>query len=265
MPDIDERIGKWRNCAVPVPDWGCWVAATYHPSYVMREEKKPEVEVIWKSDIERALKLLERPRPKPEDLRKKVVILRTEEEILAALNRVSRRGGGLFSFDYETTGLKAILHGVVCASFAISADRAYAFMLDNASIRVVEAWHNILSDSRIGKISHNLRFEQEYSKEHFGVTSINWKWDSMLCAHILDNRPGICGLKVQAFLNFGVKPYDTVIGPYLKSIDDKDPRSPNRIYEFIDRYGQDECLVYCGIDSLITFRLAKKQMMEIQG
>jgi hypothetical protein len=247
-----------------VPDLGAWVCPTYHPSFVMREESKPEVETVWKSDIKRALKFLGADKPVVENHREKVTILRDEQSILRALHRARIRKG-YFSFDYEATGLRASVQKLVCVSFCQSPDRAYSFMLDNISDAVRSALREIMLDDEIGKISHNLSFEYEWTRFHFDVDRIKWAWDSMLAAHVIDNRPGICRLKHQVFLNFGVPAYDQLIGPYLSSINPRDPAAPNRIYEFIERYGEDECLIYCGLDSLFAYRLSMKQMETISA
>ena len=260
-PEADDRIGRWRGWTIPVPEWGAWICPTFHPSYVMREERRPEIRTVWERDLERAVGLLGTAPPGPADLRSMVTILRTEDEIVEAIGRVRARRKPV-SYDYETTGLRAVLHQPVCASFAQSTGRAYAFMF-TGSERVRQAWAGLLSDPEVGKISHNLMFEAEFSKIHFEVDNINWKFDSMQAAHVLDNRPGICGLKHQLFLVFGIRPYDALISPYLKSIDERNPAAPNRIQEFIDRYGEDEVLYYCGIDSLGALRLAFRQMKQL--
>lgn len=259
----DSAIGKWRGFQIPCLDLGAWLCPTYHPSYIIREDKKPEVETVWKQDLKQALGLLATPIAQSENLRDRITLLNSEEAILRALHRVRVRKG-LFSFDYETTGLNPVLHELICASFCQSTDRAYSFMLNNASDVVRQAWSDILSDDSIGKISHNLTFEYEWSRVHFNIDEIKWAWDSMLAAHVWDNRPGICGLKLQCFLNFGVIGYDSLIDPYLRSVNSKDPSAPNRIIEFMGRYGEDECLIYCGIDSLMAFRLSVKQMTNIE-
>jgi hypothetical protein len=137
-------------------------------------------------------------------------------------------------------------------------------MFTGASEAVRQAWRDILVNQDIGKISHNLSFEYEWSRFHFDIDEINWAWDSMLAAHVIDNRTGICGLKFQSFINFGVVGYENLIDPYLKSVTPRDPTAPNRILEFIERHGEDECLIYCGIDSLLAYRLTMKQMKEIE-
>ena len=129
-------------------------------------------------------------------------------------------------------------------------------------VDIARAWRDLLSDPKVGKIAHNIKFEESWSYHKFGAEDIVWAWDSMLAAHVIDNRVGLCGLKLQVFLNFGLETYDDLISPFLQSVD-RDPNSPNRIREFVERHGADEALYYCGLDSLLGFRLAMKQMSEI--
>ena len=74
--------------------------------------------------------------------------------------------------------------------------------------------------------------------------------------HILDNRQAISGLKFQTAINFGLYSYDEDISPYLESIDPKNANSFNRVREApVQRL-----LTYCGIDSLVQYRLAMLQL-----
>jgi uracil-DNA glycosylase len=258
--NTEPTIGKWRGFVIPVPQWGAWICPTFHPSYVAREEQRSEVRTVWEADLRQALRQVDKPVPGTEDLRKRIKLLQTEDEILDALEHVE---GDLFSFDYETTGLRAVAHDLVCASYATDPDQAYAFMFRSQAVK--DAWLRIMLRDDIGKISHNLKFEYEWTRAHFGVERINWAWDSMIAAHVVDNRQGICSLKHQAFLNFGVPSYDRLILPYLESTNKRDPSAKNRIYEFIDIHGEDELLIYCGLDSLLAFRLAMLQREIIYG
>ena len=80
----------------------------------------------------------------------------------------------------------------------------------------------------------------------------------MQAAHILDNRPGITGLKFQSYVQFGVLGYDDDAAPYLKSADSY---GVNRIMELIGtKEGSQKLLLYNGIDSLMAYRLALPQM-----
>jgi DNA polymerase len=256
-------IGMWRGFAIPVPEWGAWVCPTYHPSYVMREERRAEVDAVWRRDVGRALGLVDVSVPPPEDLRGRVDVLRVEADVLREI--YAAHEAKFLSYDYETTGLRASLHEVVCASFAASPDSAFSFMMPRSG-PIRSAWSKLMADPNVGKISHNMKFENSWTREHFGVGALGeiaWAWDSMIAAHVVDNRVGICDLGRQAFVNFGIRSWDDEISPYLRAVDDRDPRSPNRIWEFIERYGEDEVLVYCGIDSLICLRLALRQMQAI--
>ncbi len=256
-PDLQgSGINKWRGWRIPVPAIGAWLCPTFHPSFVSREDRR-EVATIWESDLRAAVALLDTPVPEPVDHRRLVTILRGDDEVVAALELVRRRRRPV-SFDYETTGLRASLHKLICASFCQSSGRAYAFMWRD-SPAVQAAWAALLADPEVGKISHNLKFEAEWSYTHCGVDDIVWVWDSMLAAHVVDNRPGLCGLKLQVFLNFGVPPYDAVIEPFLRSRDPRDPAATNTIDEFLARHGEDELLIYCGLDSLFAHMLMVRQ------
>jgi hypothetical protein len=76
----------------------------------------------------------------------------------------------------------------------------------------------------------------------------------MQAAHILDNRPGILGLKFQTYVNFGVVDYDSHIAPYLTS-NSKNGNAFNRV----DDIPIDDLLEYCAMDSLFEYRLAEIQ------
>ena len=258
---VGGSVGKWRGFTVPIPEWGAWVCPTFDVDYVKKHDDRPEIETLWRSDVARALRLLDATVPTPDDLGERVELLHREVDVLRAIYEA--HSAPLLSYDYETTGLMPSIHDVVCASFAYSPDRAYAFMMPESG-PIPGAWAKLMSDPNVGKISHNFKFENEWTLEHFEVDDINWAWDSMLAAHVVDNRVGICGLKLQCFINFGIRSWDYRIEPYLEGIDKRDLTSPNRIREFIDVHGDDECMIYCGIDSILCFRLATKQMEQIK-
>ena len=123
----------------------------------------------------------------------------------------------------------------------------------------------ILQSDKIGKIAQNLKFEHTWTYNILGYEVKNWIWDTMLATHILDNRPDISGLKIQTYINFGVAGYDDEVAPYLKAADDKDSNSMNKLLDV--PVGSDiwnKLLIYCGMDSLFTYRLASRQMQWIQ-
>lgn len=261
-------VAKWRGWRIPDQELNAWICPTFHPSYIERESDRDEVLTVWKQDLQAALETLDLPFPSYPDPSGTIVLLHDEEDILSVLKRIARgEEGDLCAIDYETTGLKpqADGHRIVCASIATARD-AYAFM-GPRSQAVKNAWCRILRSRKIRKVAHNMKFEDTWSKVILGVDTNNWAWDSMLAAHVLDNRPGISGLKFQIYINYGIVGYDAAIEPFLYAVDPKDGNSMNRIDEAIKKLGEDEVLTYCGLDSLFCRRLAVSQSwhMGIEG
>jgi hypothetical protein len=79
----------------------------------------------------------------------------------------------------------------------------------------------------------------------------------MIAAHLLDNTPGITGLKFQSFILLGQESYDDHIKPFFKS---KGKSRFNRIKEL----DLNELLLYGGLDSLLTYKIAMKQINEFK-
>jgi hypothetical protein len=96
--------------------------------------------------------------------------------------------------------------------------------------------------------------EDRWSRVHFGTAVNNWAADTMLNAHILNCSKGVTGLKFQAFAHFGESGYDEVTQPYLSGAG-----KLNRLHEL----PIEKLLLYCAMDSLLTWRLAVKQMREL--
>jgi len=172
----------------------------------------------------------------------------------------------LVAFDYETTGLKpqAKGHRIVCASVAYNVNASYVFMMPS-SPRKRKKFLDMLKDSHIRKMAHNIKFEESWSFIRGRAHIHSWDWDSMLAAHILDNRPGITSLKFQTYVNQGVVDYDSAISSYLKGTEQKNANSHNRIFELLEKPGgKKKLLLYCALDSLYTYRLAMQQKKEMR-
>jgi hypothetical protein len=160
------------------------------------------------------------------------------------------------AFDYETTGLRPYDsgHEIVCCGIA-SELGAFAFeMTANLDLR---RWlKRLLMSERIPKTAHNLKFETQWTNVILGHPVRNWAFCSMLGSHLLDNRPGVSGLKFQAYVNFGVGDYSSKIEPYLST---REGEKFNRVKEAPLR----DLLQYCGMDALVQYHLAMRQMEGI--
>ena len=253
-------ITSWRGFTIPDRDTGAWVIPTFHPSYVNRTSKQPVVELIFEQDIKKAIDTVDVPFPVYEDETKQVQIINREEEITQEISNMFQRYDKtqLVAFDYETTGLKPQIEGhrIVCMSICYRDDVAFSFMLPDKETQAFRYIKRFLQDKSIKKTGHNIKFEDTWTQVILGFPVKGWEWCSMQAAHIQDNRPGIVGLKLQTYLNFGVMGYDDIIGPYLKGRNKKDGANG---FNNIDKAPKDELLLYCGKDSLFQWRLAMKQ------
>jgi len=253
-------IDKWRGWVIPDQDLKAWVAPVYHQDYASAvKTEKPVIWRVFENDIKNALMYIHKPweRCKKFDI-----------EIIDDLRPLRDIQEGAVAIDYETTGLKphAPGHRVVCASVADTPNHCYAFMMP-AKKRERQPFIDILANPGVEKMAHNMKFEEAWSVTRLRQPVENWAWDSMVAAHILDNRPGITGLKFQTYVNFGVVDYDSEINPYLKSIS-KGGNEINRIFELVERFGgKEQLLRYCGMDTIYQYRLALKQMdiMDYDG
>ena len=243
-------ISKWRGFTIPDRDFKAWVCPTFHPSYVERSDGG-EVETIWAQDLGQAIKKVNEPLP----LFKKPRIT-----VLTDLTPLKDIKCSLVAFDYETTGIKphAPGHRIVCASVAVSEDECFVFMMPkNKKDR--QPFIDLLADRSIGKMAHNIKFEETWSVVRLRQPVANWEWDSMMAAHILDNRPGVTSLKFQTYINFGIIDYESEVSPYLKAVDSKNGNALNRIFEADEK----KLMEYCSLDSIYEYRLAMWQIKII--
>ena len=193
----------------------------------------------------------------------KVIILNTEQEIETILREVLRQKDILFSFDYETTGLKpyAVGHRIVCASFCHMESETYVFeskdiYSSNLIIQIKKLWRRILESKQIKKSAHNFKFEHLWTKNILGYDIQGWYLDTMLAAHILNNEQRT-GLKELVKKYFGIEDYNSHIEQFLKSKDGGNG------FNRIDECPKQDLLIYCGLDSLFQYRLARMWEKEM--
>ena len=261
-------INMWRGCAIPDQTLKCWVCSTFHPSYVLREERNRAVELIFQQDLKHALSFLETPVPDNSDMFNRINIL-TEKNAVVLFDRMNGLPPKMCAFDYETSGIKPHRkgHKIVCMSLCFSEKEAYSFMLTPKLIPYIKRF---LVDKRVGKIASNMAFEESWSLVIFGVSVENFIWDTMVNTHVLDNRPGITSIKFQTYLRYGIAKYNSSVEKYLTSGEDKDSNTRNKgeekdsnAFNKIDECDQLSLLKYCGLDSLFEYITAIRQMGEM--
>lgn len=119
----------------------------------------------------------------------------------------------------------------------------------------IDEYHNYIANGV--KVS-NCKYEDTWTSIVLGYNVKGWIWDTMLTAHVLDNRPGITSLKMQTYLNYGTIGYDNKISKYLDS-NSKDDNAFNKVGDA----PLPELLLYCGMDTMFTHRLYLDQVKQM--
>jgi len=255
-------IQNWRGWQIPDRNYQAWVCPVFAPWFIEQSEEKYSnmAENLWLEDLTSAISIQEQIQFS--DDTKCIHYVENNEDFRQAIKEINR--APWVSFDYETTGLKphAPGHEIICVSVAVSSKKVFVWENDEYRAKV---WSMILKKGKIKKSSHNLSFEQLWSAVLMKTRVRGWDWCSMNTAHILDNRQGICGLKFQAYVNFGVIDYNSQIEPYLESPPDQGANAKNRIKEFIKKFGIKPVLTYCALDSLYGYWLTEKQKQDIEN
>jgi DNA polymerase len=249
-------MGKWRGWRIPLLSAGAWLCPVYHPSYVLRTGEDPILIHTFRSDLDRALRC-EGIRPKSGSLVPLETLRARVEIVRSPLNRFKDliKKKGLLAFDYETTGLKpeAGHHRIVSCSFCFEGEDTWACDITEDELPLLAG---VLFSKKLKKIASNMKFEERWTIRFFGRGVSAWHWDTMLAAHILDNRPGITSIKFQSFVRLGVGGWEEGVLPYLKS---ESANAKNRILSI----PSEERLMYNGLDSLIEFKVMEHQKEEM--
>jgi len=188
---------------------------------------------------------------KQEDWESQIELVYDEKEVNDILFNLTTRQW--CAVDYETNCLKPEWPEARIVSCAVSdGKRTISYPWTKSTARSTGLF---LASKYTKKIASNLKMEERWTLKTFGHGVSNWGWDTMLAAHCLDNRPGICSLKFQSFVKLGVPVYNEHIEPYLQS-----SHGPyNRIQEIELK----SLLLYGGMDALLEHRLAMLQRKEM--
>lgn len=245
-------IGRWVGWTIPSHEHQAWICPTYHPSYLMRQNDRV-LDTIFKRHLKAALKLedVAIEAPSLESLIAKVEVVMSPREARLRLRDLAKKQGRL-AFDYESTGLKPDHpdHRIVATSFCFEGEDTWSCPVDGELLPDLRA---VLQSPDLLKIASNLKNEERWSIAKVGTKVSSWYWDTMIAAHTLDNRSGITGLKFQAYVNFGIADYNSVVDQYFQ----EDPRTPG--FNRVDECPKKDLHIYNGLDSLLEFML-----MEVQ-
>jgi len=251
-------IRRWAGWCIPCQSLNAWVCPTWHPASILREGD-PVLDRQFRDHLATAIAHTQRPWPAgppqwPASVR------RVTNPALAArwLRNATGATTGAIAWDYETNMLKPDGPDAQIVSCAVAwgrtePERCIAFPWHGEAIPAMGA----LLRSPIPKIASNLKFEDRWTRKAFGHRVRGWAWDTMLAAHVADNRPGITSVKFQAFVRLGMPVWNDRISPFLKT---KGNARMNAILREIDI---NDLLLYNGLDALLEFRVATDQITEL--
>lgn len=251
-------VGRWAGWRIPSQDLNAWVCPTWHPSYILREDDGV-LDAQFKRHLREATSL-EGP-PWPDGVpRWAADVRRTTNAAQAArwLRGVAGAATGAVAWDYETNMLKPDGPDARIVSCAVAwgrttPERCFAFPWHGEAR---EAMGELIR-SPVPKIASNLKFEDRWTRAYFGHRVRAWAWDTMLAAHVADNRPGITSVKFQAFVRLGVPVWNEKIEPFLKT------RGDATMNEILREIKIDDLLLYNGLDASLEFRVAVDQAREL--
>jgi uracil-DNA glycosylase family 4 len=252
-------ISRWRGWNIPDRKLGAWICPTFHSSYVLRQEEAyPDTaSPLFRRDLQRAVFKANKPLPNLPPECESVILLEREQEVLRVISQLQRHGRLPVAVDFETTGLYPDEgHRIITAALCDRESRAYAFTVTKG---VRPALAALMENPEILKVGSNLKFEALWSREYLRVKMGGWYWDTMLAAHVLDNRHEVTGLKFQTYVHFGIAGYEDEVRPYMEAGSD----GFNRLRDM----PRDKLLLYNGMDALFSYWLALEQSfaMGVKG
>lgn len=253
---------RWLGWNIPCQKYNAWICPTWHPSFILskleqdQKRKRNSVEgMYWEHHIEKACRLEGRPWREVPDYASQVSVILDHRDAARRIRRMIEKGGTV-AFDYETNMLKpdAPDARIVSCSVCWEGKETIAFPWFGKAIPAMGE----LLQSDLRKIASNLKFEERWTLKEFGFRVRRWLWDTMIAAHVIDNRRDITSIKFQSFVLLGAEPYDDHIKPLLHTKGDK---KVNQILKEID---MKQLLTYNGLDSLLEYLVATKQMEHMK-
>jgi len=254
----NRKVARWRTYCIPDEVYGCNIVPLFDIKYVNKYNKDKNLESTFDRDLKHAIKCLNKPFVKRKDYEGRVTTLLDFKRVKTFLKRIIKRKPTI-AYDYETTGLKPFRkgHKIVTIGVAISPKKAFTFPYQWKQywtkvefLEIKKLWKIILKDNDIKKITANQKYEEVWSTVMFNSRP-DCIWDTMMGAHIMDNRSASTGLKFQTFVNFGVRPYDEHIKPFLQSKDGE--------FNTVEKAPFKDLLLYNGLDCIFTYMLFKIQ------
>jgi uracil-DNA glycosylase family 4 len=246
-------VSRWAGFRCPAVEDGdgnvlnAWVCPTFHPSFILRHKEPDLARLFFRRHLKEALEAPGRPFREVPDYAAGVECLRNDAQAARRLEEFAARDGAV-AFDFETDRLKPEGGGRILSASVSDDAGTTAFMWGPRSAR---AFRELMLSGR-PKICHNQKYEIRWCRRVLGVTPRNLAWDSMVQAHLIDNRSNACALKFLAFALLGAPSYDLDMKRLMEATR---PDGSNRL----DEAPPDKLLLYGGLDARFTLLVARRQ------
>jgi len=246
-------ISRWVGWKIPNREPNMWICPTYHPAYLLRRRDNEVLHLWFKKHLEQAFRIEGKPWDEAPDYNSRLMILQDPDEAVGVIEDRLRRHRYI-AFDFETDRVKPDMEGatIITCSVCIGGEVSISFPWWG---KICGYMSSVFRDEGIYKIGCNIKFEERWVRRLLGHGVEGWVWDCMLAAHVLDNRPGITGLKFQAFVRRGVP--DWSVGIDMGKVEGGNDLNSVKLIPVR------ELMNYNAIDSLMTYEVAKDQMEEM--
>jgi len=255
-------INRWRKLCIPDRKTNTWIIPMFHPSYILRNEYDENLKSTFRRDLKWAKSCIGKKPFTWKDERENVKCLYKFDEIIQNLNNLLKKAAGkqvLLFIDYETNALKPQWPGAKIATVsyctgntAVAFPYQYGDFFTKDQQRHIKAmWRKVLQHQKIACMAHNVKFEDNWTRKIFGVRPYSWTFDTMIAAHIEDNRASYSGLKFQSYVKFGLEPYNKDVDKYLKATKGH--------FNRVDKAPLDQLLLYNGLDTIMGMKLYREQ------
>lgn len=262
-------IERWFNWAIPDRQTKCWIIPNYSPARIYRDtygEYSNPASMLWfEKCLRKANKHLDMLMPKYKDEESCVEIITDDDRCYDTLCYI-QQDFNLIAFDYEGSGLKPYREGhrIWYIGIAYGPDNAIVFPTHGMR-RSLRKFREIMENPNMRKIAHNMMYEDLWTRERLGVQVQGWELDTMLASHVLDQRPGIVGLKFQTYVRTGLIDYSSHISEYLSTpLNKHEADMGDNKFNQISLAPPKETMIYCGIDCIGAFRLALEVAKELK-
>ncbi len=243
-------VSKWAGFCIPCTNPNAWIVPTFHPSYLSRQHDKI-LDSIFRKHLKLAIsKSKSKPWKEIPNYKKQIEIIVRPSQAAKIIREMIRKGG-VSAFDYEANCLKPEGDGteIVSCSICWRGRRTISYPWEGEAIEATDEF----TKSPLPKIASNLNIEDRWTRVKLGHRVRNWYLDTMVAAHVLDNRQGITGIKFQSFVHLGMPSYNEHIKSFLKST------KKNRFNRIRELDLRDE-LEYGGLDSFAEYWVGIKQI-----